>query len=180
MTQRTSTLLAPQGRWWTPLGKDERLWFTLVVAWSLAMFVMMQFVWPAIGQQQVSFASYKVDPKTFQQLTEDYIKAHQTGVLLGIPIVDAPPGDVYLLAERFRFRPLLNLKRGETYRFLLSASDVQHGFSLQPDNVNLQVVPGYVTAVTLTPKESGTYHIVCNEYCGPGHHTMLGRIEVTP
>jgi hypothetical protein len=71
-------------------------------------------------------------------------------------------------------------KVGETYRFLLSSTDVQHGFSMQPDNVNLQVVPGYVTAITLTPKASGTYHIVCNEYCGPGHHIMLGRIEVTP
>ncbi|MBK8541523.1 MAG: cytochrome C oxidase subunit II [Ardenticatenia bacterium] len=180
MTTRTSTLLAPQGRWWGPLGKDERLWFALVVAWALAMYVMMQFVWPAVGEEQIVFDSYKVDPKVFQQLTDDYIAAHQTGTLLNIPIVDAPPGDVYLLGERFRFRPLLNLKQGQTYRFLISSVDVQHGFSVQPDNFNLQVVPGYVTAVTLTPKEAGTYQIVCNEYCGPGHHLMLGRIEVTP
>jgi cytochrome c oxidase subunit 2 len=180
MTQRTSTLLAPQGAWWTPLGKDERLWFTVVVLWGLAMFVMMQFVWPAIGDQQVTFESYRVDPKQFEALTEAYITAHQVGKFTSLPVVQAPPGDVYLMGERFQFRPMVKLQQGQTYRFLISSKDVQHGFSLQPDNFNLQVVPGYVTAVKLTPKKSGTYQIVGNEYCGPGHHLMLGRIEVAP
>jgi len=32
--------------------------------------------------------------------------------------------------------------------------------------------------VTMTPDTSGEYAIVCNEYCGIGHHTMLGKIYV--
>jgi len=181
MTSRTSTLLPPQGRWWGPLGRDERLWFALVVAWALAMYLMMQFIWPAVGDQQMVFESYKVDPTQFAALTDAFIAEHDSGErLLNVPVVAPPPGDVYLLAERFRFRPHLRLQQGQTYRLLLSSADVQHGFSVLPDNFNLQVLPGYVTAVNLTPKESGIYTLVCNEYCGPGHHTMLGSIEVKP
>ena len=32
--------------------------------------------------------------------------------------------------------------------------------------------------MTVTPNQSGTYSVVCNEYCGIGHHTMVGRIHV--
>jgi cytochrome c oxidase subunit 2 len=33
--------------------------------------------------------------------------------------------------------------------------------------------------VTLTPTESGEFWIICNEFCGFGHHTMTGKIYVT-
>lgn len=30
----------------------------------------------------------------------------------------------------------------------------------------------------MTPDTSGEFTIVCNEYCGIGHHSMLGKIYV--
>lgn len=45
-------------------------------------------------------------------------------------------------------------------------------------NINIEVIPGYEHVVKMTPTKAGTYAIVCNEYCGIGHHTMLGRIYV--
>ncbi len=180
MVERSSTLVAPGARWWAPLGRDERLWFLVVVVWALAMFLMMFFLWPAIGDQQLTFASYRSDTATFRAAVDASIAAHQVDELAGRPVVAPPPGDVYLIGERFQFTPLLRLKQGETYRLLVSSSDVQHGLSIQPDNINFQVLPGYVSAITLTPKASGDYTIVCNEYCGVGHHTMVGQIVVTP
>ena len=56
--------------------------------------------------------------------------------------------------------------------------DWLHGFSLQPENINLEVVPGYESVVKITPNKAGTYTIVCNEYCGIGHHTMTGEMYV--
>jgi cytochrome c oxidase subunit 2 len=56
--------------------------------------------------------------------------------------------------------------------------DWQHGFSLQPVNINLQVVPGYEMVITITPDQADEYAVICNEYCGIGHHTMLGKIYV--
>ena len=52
------------------------------------------------------------------------------------------------------------------------------GLTLQPTNINIQVHPGYEHVITLTPTDVGDFGIVCNEYCGIGHHTMTGRIRV--
>jgi cytochrome c oxidase subunit 2 len=32
--------------------------------------------------------------------------------------------------------------------------------------------------ITLTPTEVGEFGIICNEFCGIGHHTMTGKIYV--
>jgi cytochrome c oxidase subunit 2 len=32
--------------------------------------------------------------------------------------------------------------------------------------------------VTMTPDQVGEYGVICNEYCGIGHHTMLGKMYV--
>jgi cytochrome c oxidase subunit 2 len=32
--------------------------------------------------------------------------------------------------------------------------------------------------VNLKPNQAGQFSIVCNEFCGIGHHTMIGRIHV--
>lgn len=179
MTIRNSTLIGPRGRWWSPMGPDERLWVTVTVVWALSMFVMMQLIWPRIGDVQTTIRSYRVDPAEYARLTEAFIAAHQVGDAGGNPVVEPEPGgDVYIQAARFQFRPNVRLRAGETYTFHLSSVDVQHGFSLQPDNVNFQVLPGYVTQIDLTPREAGTYTLLCNEYCGTGHHLMLGGIEV--
>jgi len=73
---------------------------------------------------------------------------------------------------------MLELKKDVTYRMHLTSVDWNHGFSLQPVNINIQVVPGYVMVLNITPDKAGEYTIVCNEYCGIGHHTMLGKIWV--
>ena len=50
--------------------------------------------------------------------------------------------------------------------------DWQHGFSLQPVNINMQIVPGYEMVLTVTPDTSGDQTIICNEYLRhrPSHH----------
>ena len=73
---------------------------------------------------------------------------------------------------------VLKMKKGQTYRLHISSMDLQHGFSLQPLNMNFQVLPGYDHVLTITPTSSGVFPIICNEFCGIGHHTMTGRIVV--
>ena len=48
----------------------------------------------------------------------------------------------------------------------------------QKPNTAIQMVPGFEHVVTVTPNQSGTYSVVCNEYCGIGHHMMVGRVYV--
>ena len=42
----------------------------------------------------------------------------------------------------------------------------------------MQIVPGYETVITITPDKTGEFSVVCNEYCGIGHHNMVGKIYV--
>jgi cytochrome c oxidase subunit II len=93
--------------------------------------------------------------------------------------VHPPPGsDVYLIARIWMWWPILEFEKNQSYRLHLSSLDYSHGFSLQPVNINIQVQPGYEHVLTLTPNQAGQFGIVCNEYCGLGHHTMAGRIYV--
>ena len=91
-----------------------------------------------------------------------------------------PPAgsDVSLAGSLWQWRPLLELEKGKSYRLHVSSLDWMHGFSLQPENINLQVLPGYEMVITVTPNKTGTNTVMCNEYCGIGHHTMLGKIYV--
>ena len=104
----------------------------------------------------------------------------RTETKFNIPVVHPPAGsDVYILGRLWQWWPILELEKGKSYRFHISSLDWQHGSSLQPLNINLQISPGYEMVVKITPDTAETQTIVCNEYCGIGHHTMLGRIYVT-
>ena len=95
------------------------------------------------------------------------------------PVVRVPPGgDVYMVSRLWDFWPIVELEVGESYRFHLSSMDWQHGFSLQPANINIQVMPKYEHVMTFTPNSTGEFSVICNEYCGIGHHLMIGKIHV--
>src|SRR5690606_11596046 len=64
------------------------------------------------------------------------------------------------------------------YKFHISSKDVVHGLSIQPVNMNFQVYPDYDYVLEFKPTETGEYKVVCNEFCGIGHHTMIGKIVV--
>jgi len=173
-----STLLPPERIWWKRLGPDERTWLTVAFIWCLILFTGM-LVWLGIGDQQTPIESYRIDPATFRAETEAFIEARQIGEENGVPIVAPEPGeDAYLQALQFQFRPILQLERGRSYRLLVSSTDVQHGLSLQPINLNFQVLPEYLYVIRITPQETGEFAWVCNEYCGLGHHVMTGKLIV--
>ncbi len=173
-----NTMLPPPRRWLARLGPDERRWLTIAFVWCLILFTGM-YVWLAIGEQQNPVESYRIDPVAFSTEVDAFIAEHKIEERDGAEIVAPPPGsDVYLQARQFQWRPVLQLERGETYRLLVSSTDVQHGLSLQPVNLNFQVLPGYLSVIEITPDETGEFPIVCNEFCGLGHHVMTGLVVV--
>ncbi len=88
---------------------------------------------------------------------------------------------VVMRAEFYVFRPeIVRVPAGRRVRFRITTPDVLHGFQVVGTNVNLTVAPGYVSEATATFTEPGEYLVVCNEYCGLGHHNMQGRILVEP
>lgn len=174
-----SSLASPPRIWWKPLEREERLWVGIALTWCLILFVMM-IIWNAVADQNVPTETYRTTPEQFREVTDSFVEKYQVGIENGIPIVRPPTGsNVFLAASTWRWSSILELKKGSTYRFYVSSLDFQHGFSLQPENLNFQVLPGYIYVITLTPDKAGEYQIVCNEYCGIGHNLMIGKIIVT-
>jgi cytochrome c oxidase subunit II len=146
----------------------------------MIMFFMMVY-WHIYGDQNLSTETYKTRPEQFvakaQAMVDKYTVRTETDS--AIPVVAPPPGsDVYLVARLWSFWPIIEFEKDQTYRLHLTSMDYNHGFSLQPSNINIQIVPGYEHVVTVTPNQAGEFSVVCNEYCGIGLHTMVGRIYV--
>ena len=171
-------LESPRGIWWRPAHRTERLWVTIAFAWCMVLFAMMP-LWHFKGGQNPSGIRRRVEPTAFYRRTQEFINQYRVGDDHGIPIVAPPPGsDIYLLALTYQWTPILKLQEGVEYTLHISALDVNHGFNLNPLNVNFQIVPGYDYGLRVTPTAAGDFRIICNEFCGIGHHTMVGRIIV--
>ena len=172
----------PENRlWWRePLHRMEIIWIAIAFLWGLVMFATMIY-WHITGEQNLSNEAYRIEPDLFAERAEAMAEAYtvrEEGET-GIPVVRPPPGsDVYMIARLWEWWPILELEKDQSYRLHLSSMDWQHGFSLQPTNINLQVHPNYEMVLTLTPNEAGEFGVVCNEFCGIGHHQMLGKIYV--
>ncbi len=174
-----SAIVAAKGTWWVPAHRAEKVWVGIAFAWCMVLFAMMP-LWHYKGGQNPAGIRHRVEPAAFMTRVAEMVAQYQIGEADGLPIVAPPPGaDVYLIGMQFRWYPALHLETGRTYTLHLSSLDVNHGFNLFPLNINFQVVPGYDYGLRITPNQANDYRIVCNEFCGIGHHQMLGRIIVT-
>lgn len=168
----------PPDDWFKPPTGAERAWIGIALVWCIVLFAMMPY-WHLRGKQNSTGEAYSVTPSAFMERVERFVQTNKVGEESGVPIVEpAPGGDAYLLAQMWRWYPALKLKRGQTYRLHVSSADIQHGFSLQPLNMNFQILPGYDHVLTITPTLAGDYRVICNEFCGIGHHLMVGKIVV--
>ena len=170
-----------KGLWWNePLHRMEIIWISIAFLWGLVMFFAMIY-WHIEGEQNLSNEAYRIDPLVFAEKAEAMVEQYQVGEEgdTGVPVAHPPPGsDIYMIARLWEWWPVLELEKDQSYRLHLSSMDWQHGFSLQPTNINIQVHPNYELVLTITPDEVGEFSVVCNEFCGIGHHTMIGKIYV--
>lgn len=72
----------------------------------------------------------------------------------------------------------VRIPTGAEVTFVVTSKDVTHGFFIEQHNMNLMLLPGQIARESVTFKQPGTYHIVCHEYCGPGHQNMIATIIV--
>ena len=175
------SLTPPSERiWWKePIAKIELIWIIVAFVWGLFMFFMMIY-WHGAGEQNLSNEAYKTTPVKFAAKAQEMIDQYTVRDESGFPVVRPPPGsDVYMIARLWQWWPILELEKDQSYRLHLSSMDWQHGFSLQPVNINVQVHPNYELVMTVRPDQSGEYGVICNEFCGIGHHNMVGKIHVT-
>jgi cytochrome c oxidase subunit II len=111
-----------------------------------------------------------IDPKTVW----DDPRFAEPGVSVGERQVE-----VRLITQMFAFLPSeIQVPAGLPVTFRVTSTDVIHGFQIVGTNANATVIPGYISQFTVTFPRDGEYLIVCNEFCGIGHHGMYGKVLV--
>jgi cytochrome c oxidase subunit II len=55
---------------------------------------------------------------------------------------------------------------------------VLHSFWVPEFRLKQDMIPGMVVPIHFTPREIGTFRIVCSEFCGLGHSHMWGKVIV--
>jgi cytochrome c oxidase subunit 2 len=190
-------LAPPEKKWWRALGKDERIWSWIILLMILMMSIMtVGYVF--VGDQNPPERFNRLTPEEFQDEGRTSNQGVGTftqtsdGNELDVTGSSTDSIDVYLFGQGGRsanwkwqflwnesvFAQTVILSKDQTYSFHISGDGALHGFELLDFSLSIQIVPGYDYIVDFIPETTGTFVIICNEYCGPGHHTMAAVMEV--
>lgn len=162
MEDRQHQQIARWERAWLAVSGLMTLMFVLLIAYNLAV--------------EGTHIAQRTDKATPEQILAQDLFA-EPGVRV------AGPGRVQVtsVAQAFSFQPAdIRVPVGSEVEFYLTSRDVIHGFQVEKTNINVEVIPGEVSRLHYTFREPGTYRVTCNEYCGTGHHDMLGTVTVVP
>ncbi len=89
--------------------------------------------------------------------------------------------EAYVVARTFFYNPdTVEVPANSEVTFYVTSGDVIHSYSVVGTNLNTMVIPGEVSTMTAEFDEPGEYGVICNEYCGGGHHDMEGQLHVVP
>ena len=99
----------------------------------------------------------------------------------GLPIVHPPAGsEVYILAQNYHFGKFtLELEKGKTYNLVLAAKEMKHAIVVHELKLQNRIKLGEIKTIEFVPAKAGTFRVVCGEWCGMGHGSMVGKIIVT-
>ncbi|HTX59100.1 MAG TPA: cytochrome c oxidase subunit II [Verrucomicrobiae bacterium] len=148
----------------------ERLWIWLGSATMIVFFVVLAGMSVAEG----------INPPSHIQ-TIDPSKVGSTPPFDHPGLRRLPDGsyEAYYVGRIFSWSPAqLTIPRGATVTFYATSTDVVHGFAINGTDVNIEVVPGWVSSMSHTFDHPGDYLIICNQYCGAGHSSMSAHIVV--
>jgi cytochrome c oxidase subunit 2 len=83
-----------------------------------------------------------------------------------------PGGEPIVLANEIR------LPVGEPVEFRLESPDVIHSFWIPSLGGKIDMIPGRITRLALTPTKTGVFRGACAEYCGTSHAWMNFTVVV--
>ena len=73
---------------------------------------------------------------------------------------------------------VVHLPLDRAVKINLRSKDVLHNFTVAQFRVKMDLVPGLVTYIWLTPTKVGEFDVLCEELCGIGHFVMRGKVIV--
>ncbi|MFC0523214.1 cytochrome B5 [Pontibacillus salicampi] len=163
------------------LHKFEKIWMFIGGGTMLAFLIVL-----GVG----AFLQGTQPPSCLTTIDPENVEAHESfkEENLGVQQIDDQQYIINVVASAFNYdfgldeegNPVKNMRipAGSTVLFQGTTKDVIHGFELAGTNANMMLEPGYINTVEVTLNNPGTYTLVCNEYCGTGHHFMTASVEV--
>jgi cytochrome c oxidase subunit II len=92
---------------------------------------------------------------------------------------ETEPVTIAITAKKWSFDPNpIHVALGKTTILEVTSVDVAHGLFIPALDVNEQLEPGTTTRIVITPKEPGSFPMICNVFCGGGHSGMRGTVIV--
>lgn len=150
----------------------EKIWLIFGISMLAIFLVVLGIGTFAMGMTPPGSAHhYSVDPETVAE-TEPFNEP-------GLRQVGDNEYEAVMLAYAFGYSPnQMEVPAGAKVHFIVTSTDVVHGFAIPGTNVNFMAVPGEVSTVTHTFNKPGEYLVLCNEYCGIAHEMMKTTIIV--
>ena len=147
----------------------ERIWM-----WIVAVVLASFFATTAIAAAKGSIHP----PSHVETIDPARVLRDPPFAMQGVRRDDAGRVHAYVVGLTFAWLPAeMTVPARTPVTFHVTSTDVQHGFQIVGSNGQAQILPGYVSQFT-TQLEPGEYLIVCNEYCGVGHHVMAAKLHV--
>jgi cytochrome c oxidase subunit 2 len=115
--------------------------------------------------------------------TADPLTLHLGGEFIDSNLGSAlePDGSVTVRAigQQYSFTPSCIVVPTDTpVTFRATSADVVHGFLIDGTNINLMLVPGYISSLGARFETPGERLMPCHEFCSVGHEGMWGRIKI--
>ena len=151
----------------------EKLWLVAALVLIVAFIATITYGSVGLGIAMIDDSEETIDPSALGDDDRfDDPRVEQVG---------ENEYEAYVVAQTFMFQPdPIEVPEDSEVTFYVTSPDVIHSFSIVGTNVNTMVIPGEVSAMTVEFDEPGEYGVVCNEYCGSGHHNMEGAVHVLP
>ena len=154
---------------------NDTRWAIVFIIAGIGLFLAMP-QWRVLGEAP---ETYPIALDAFEAKVDAMIAAHATGrEEEGIPVVRPAGGDIFLVARRWSFTPILELEAGQTYRIHATSADILHGLAFGGNEVLL--MPGQASVLEVRPVRSGRMPMQCSEFCGAEHNGMRQLVDVAP
>ncbi len=166
-----------------PVKKRTNMGLFLVLATLVSVVVGAFTVKTIASRPDLKVSKEKITPAertVFKQKVEQMVARYTVRKEGDMPIVHPPPrSDIYLLARNYDWGGfILELEQGEPYRLHLASMDLRHAIVVHELKLMNRIKPDEIKVIEFAPKAAGRFKMVCGEWCGIGHASMVGEIIV--
>jgi cytochrome c oxidase subunit II len=150
----------------------EHRWGAVAIVVLALLVVVVTFAAIHLGAMPQSRVE-TADPRTLH-LFGEFIDSN-----LGSAVEPDGSLTVRAIGQQYSFTPSCIVVPTDTLvTFRATSADVVHGFLIEGTNINLMLVPGYISSLGARFKKPGDRLMPCHEFCGLGHEGMWARIRV--